>query len=385
MIKLRWKDNWIEYTSVEWSGTENQASRKIVAKVPWNPYDSKFNNPKIRLGDLMYLYNGTTMLFVGIVISRDTSAEIGEAEYIAMDFMHYLLRSKATYVFRNTTAEKITQKICTEFNIKTKNLSKTKVNIKKIIMEDMTLYDCILKAYRKAKAKTKKKYMPVMNGQYVTVIEKGQSCNLVLEQGKNITEASYTDDLNSMINQVAIYNDNRKRLGQVQNKKNVSKYGVYQATYKKEEGADAKKEASALLTGISRTAEVECIGDLAAKAGMSIKIKDKATGLTGTFYITEDTHIFENGNHMMTLGLSWDNTMEGEEKKEEEAKPDVRNSTKCYYLENATVYHSKKNCTACKGKKTKTSTVAKMKKILITKGKNKGKRKYKPCAKCWET
>ena len=86
----------------------------------------------------------------------------------------------------------------------------------------------------------------------------------------------------------------------------------------------------------------------------------------------------------MQLGLSWNNESEGGADSEQDSgKKELTNGAKCYYLEGSSVYHSAKNCSACKGKKTKTSTVKKMKKIKITSGKNKGKQKYKPCSKCW--
>ena len=44
MIKLRWKDKWIDFESVEWSGTENQCSRQVTFSIPSNPYDKSFEN-----------------------------------------------------------------------------------------------------------------------------------------------------------------------------------------------------------------------------------------------------------------------------------------------------------------------------------------------------
>jgi hypothetical protein len=143
-----------------------------------------------------------------------------------------------------------------------------------------------------------------------------------------------------------------------------------------------------MLVGITKEASVSAIGNVKAISGYSIEINDTATGLKGKFYITDDSHTFENGTHTMSLGLAWKNEMdegaEVSEQTKENDKKKLTNSSKCYYLENATTYHSSKDCSACKGKNTKKSTVAKMKKIKIAKGKNKGKRKYKACSKCWD-
>ncbi len=394
MIKLRWKDKWIDFESIEWTGTDNQCSRQISFTLPSNPYDKDFKQLNIKLGDLVYLYDDSTQLFVGTITTREKSAAVGTASYVAMDFMHHLLRSNGTYKFKKTTPEKIAKKVCSDLKIQTTDLAKTKCNIAKIFFQDQCIYDMIIRAYRKAKAHTGKRYMPVMCGKKVSVIEKGKKSGVKLTQGVDITGATYSDTTDNMVNLVKIYNDSMKKLGQVQNKDHVSSYGVYQQTYTKESGVNAKKQAKAMMVGVTKEASVEAIGNVKAISGYSIEINDKATGLTGTFYITGDTHTFVDGTHTMSLELSWKNTMEEgadeakEEKKKTKAsgvsKKALANTAKCFYLESGTVYHSSTSCSSCKGKKAMTSTVAEMKKIKITRGENKGKRKYKPCAKCWE-
>lgn len=385
MIKLRWKDKWIDFESVEWSGTDNQCSRQLSFTIPCNPYDKSFEKLDIKLGDLIYLYDGSTQLFIGTVTTREKSAEIGTASYTAMDFMHHLLRSTGTYKFTKTTPEKITKKVCSDLKIQTVKLASTKCNIKKLIFEGDCIYDIIITAYRKAKATTGKNYLPVMVGNKVSVIQKGTSSGVKLAQGVTITGATYTDTTDNMVDRVNIYSDKRKKLGQVEAKKNIETYGVYQQTYTKESGVNAKKEAKAMLVGVTKQASIESIGDVKAISGYSIEIDDKATGLSGTFFITSDSHTFADGVHTMSLELSWGNEMEVGKDDSDSKKKELTNSAKCYYLDGSSVFHSMTSCPACKGKKTKKSTVAKMKKIKITKGKNKGKRKYKACSKCWET
>ena len=228
MIRLRWKDKWIVFESLEWSGTDTQCSRQLTFTLPHNPYDKHFENPSIALGDLVYLYDGKTQLFLGSVTTREKTAEVGTASYTAMDFMHHLLRSNGTYKFTNTTPEKITKKICSDLGIHTAKLATTKCNIKKLLFEDTCVYDIIITAYRKAKARTKKKYMPVMVGNKVSVVEKGQPSGVKLVQGATITGATYNDTTDNMVNRVKIYDDKHKSLGKMEVRRNISRYGVYQ-------------------------------------------------------------------------------------------------------------------------------------------------------------
>lgn len=307
---LKWKKQILYFESLTWSGTDTQCSRQITFTLPANAYRSDIGKPKVALGDAVTLYHDGRQIFVGIVTTREKPAEVGAYSYTADDFMSYLLRSSATYKFRKHTAEYIVRKVCGDLKIQTVNLAKTGYSIPKLFCEDMAVYDIMVRAYRKAKAHTGKKYMPAMQGRKVTVITKGTSSGVTLSQDSNISDASYSDTLDSMIDWVRIYSEKGKKLGMVQNKKQVQKYGIYQAAYTKEEKVNAKKAAKAMLEGVAKEAGVSAIGDVRAKAGYSIKIQDKATGLSGKFYITSDSHTFEGRTHTMTLGLAWKNEME---------------------------------------------------------------------------
>lgn len=309
-MTLLWNKKYLAFERVEWSGTDTQASRGVTFTLPSNPYRSDFEKNNIKLGDIVQLYDGKKRIFVGVVTSREKAAEVGTATYVARDFMHYLLRSNATHKFKGMTAEAITRKVCREVGISTTSLPKTKYKIKKLYFQDQPIYDIIIKAFRKARIKTGRKYMPVMVGKFLSVIVKGKSCGVCLEQSEDIISATYSDTTDNMVNLVKIYNDKMKMLGKVQHKSNVKKYGIYQANYTKEKDIKAKDAARSMLVGITKEASVEAIGNIKCVSGKSIQIHDKATGLSGWFYITSDTHIFENGVHTMQLELSWKNTME---------------------------------------------------------------------------
>ena len=421
---LKWKKKIVPFSSLTWSGTDTQASRIIEFDLPWNPFDKDFPKWKIAKGDVVELWfeGSDHAWFVGVITAREKTDAIGTAHYVARDYMHYLLRSTGTYIFKKTTPEAITKKVCGDVGIKTQNLFKTGINIKKMIFEGATLYDIIVKAYRKVKAETKKNYLPVMLGNKVTVLEKGNASGVELTQGVNITSATYSDNTDNMVDLVKIYNSKHKKTGEVKNDKNISSYGVYMQAYQKEDGVNAKKAAKAMLQGTTREATVEALGDIRAMSGFSLQIKDPATGLTGKFFITSDTHTFENNTHMMSLDLAWKDTMEeGAETWKKETttttssgstgsyggyggtvvtpatktpKKPQTNKTYGYYVDglrtgpqtcNATTYHSHTGCVLLKNEKKKNSqsTVHKMLVLNLRKKKDIQGRNIKPCAACW--
>lgn len=294
-------------TSITWSGSAEQVSRTLSYNVAHNPTDSKFKSPTAVLGDIITFY-ANKRLYVGIVTGREKKSEIGEIAIDSKDFLHYLIRDKITATFKNTTAETITKRACNKVGIKTKNLAKTKIHIKKMLAEGENVYNVIVKAYNKASKKNKKYYMPVMSGTSLSVNEKWKSSGVNLYL--NIEEASYSENSDSMVNQVAIYSEKGKRLGVVKDTSSINRYGKYTEVYTKEKGVNSRTAAKKLFEGITKEASVKAIGDVRAIAGKSIKITDKSTGLTGTYYITSDSHTWENGIHTMELNIEFKKTRE---------------------------------------------------------------------------
>jgi cell wall-associated NlpC family hydrolase len=279
-------------------------------EVASSPYDKDFKSPSIKTGDTIKMYDDKGKLrFVGDVKERARQGEAGTLSYQAQDYMIHLLRSKATYKFKKKTAEAVAKKIGLDVKVKPGKLTKTKIKIKKMFCEGMGLYDIILAAYRKAAKKTGKKYIVQMNGAKLDVVVKGGViANYELNPNENITASHYGESTADVVNKVAIYKKN-KRVGTVQSKTSVKKYGIFQEALSVEKGK-GKTEAKKLLQGISKDADVEALGDIRAVSGKGIKIKDPGSGLTGTFWIENDSHRFENGTHMMSLTLAFKNVMD---------------------------------------------------------------------------
>lgn len=295
-------------TSVTWSGSSEQVSRTLSYSVANNPYDSELKSPSAALGDIIKFYENGKRIYIGIVTSKEKKTELGDVTVDSKDFLHYLIRDKFSGTFKNSNAEKITQAVCKSVGVGTKDLAKTKIHIKKILSESDSVYNIIVKAYNKASIKNNKYYMPYMKGTKLSVKEKWKSSGVELYL--NIENAEYSENSDSMVNQVIIYNEKGKKIGVVKDQQSINQYGRYQETYTKEKGINSKTGAMKLLHGKTKEASVSAIGDVRAIAGTSIKIKDKATGLSGTYYITSDSHTWQNGVHMMSLTIRFSKNRE---------------------------------------------------------------------------
>lgn len=311
-------------TSVTWGGSVQEAARTAEISVASAPEDKNIKSLKLNIGagDTIKLYEDGELLFLGEVQASRKTGETGTVSYSCYDLLNHLLRSTGVYNFKNTTAERITEKVCADLGIKTGSITATKVLLKKMIFDGDTFYDIIMKAYTKAAKQTGKKYICRMDGTKLSVQIKGEKVKgFVLQEGYNITNASYEETIENMVNIVKIYNDKNKQAGVVKNEKHIEKYGIYQETYKKEDGVNAATAAKSLLNGIEKKINVEGInGDLDCIAGNGVKIRDKTTGLNGLFWIENDTHTWENGIHTMSLELSFKNIMDSKEYEEEKTK-----------------------------------------------------------------
>lgn len=312
-MKVTWnKTDIMHYIQkVTWQGSARQACRYVTLDLISSPADKQFSELGIKDGDVIRLYNDSSeLIFLGKVTDREKKSEAGTKQVVAKDYMENLLRSKGSYKFKKKTPEQITRAICKDLGISVGSLAKTKMQIPKLFMKERDYYSIILAAYTKAYRKNGKKYMAQMNGAKLDVIEKGGVFkHFHLVQGERITESTYTTSTSGMVNQVAIYNSNNKKIGTVSKKDWIQKYGTYQEALTVESG-NGKTQAKNLLAGIQKTYNLSAIGAYGCTAGKGVKIEDPATGLTGTFWIEADVHTFENGVHKMDLEMTFQNVME---------------------------------------------------------------------------
>ena len=293
----------------EWSGSYQQACRKLSFSVLASPYDSSIPKIDIKCGNMVRLLEDNKELFRGYVQSRDINYNSNSINYMALDGGTYVLRNELVYNFKNKNAEDIARQVCNDLNIPIGNLAVTNQNMSKKFF-GKGAYDIIMTAYTYASSKTDKKYMCLMNEGKLNIIEKG---NIVLglsfEEGINITDSNFSEDISNMINKVKIYSSEESFIKNISNDEDVKMYGTFSKVLKQEEGKNIDVEAKNTLQGIERKASIEGFGDSSCITGYGVKVVDTYTGLTGLFYIDEDIHTFEDGTHKIKLTLAFENMM----------------------------------------------------------------------------
>ena len=157
-------------------------------------------------------------------------------------------------------------------------------------------YDIIMTAYTYASTKTNKKYMCTMDKGQLNVIEKGEiTLELNFENGSNILDSNFSEDISNMVNKVKVYNGDEQEVKVISNSNDMKSYGTFTKILKLEDGKDADAEAKKELKSIERKASITGFGDSSCKSGYGVKVKDAYTNLVGLFYIDEDVHTWEDG------------------------------------------------------------------------------------------
>lgn len=300
--------------TVTWSGSTTQAARTASITVLNAPNDPNIKKLKLNLavGDIISLYEDSVNIFYGEIQTSEKKGEIGTVTYNATDLMGHLLRINHKGSFKKKTPEKIAGELCKKYGIGKTTIVKTKKSINKLIIDGSSIYDIIMIAYTKAAKSTGKKYMCYMQGNKFGVKVRGTVVSgFTLSDESNITETTYEETIENMVDQVKIYNDKGKQVGVVKNANNVKRYGLYQEIYTKEKGVNAKTAAKNLLNGIEKKVNATVINaNIKCVSGAGVKVHDAATGLDATFWIDSDTHTWEGGRHTMSLELNFKNVMD---------------------------------------------------------------------------
>lgn len=354
---LKWNDKDITsyVESITWSGSAYQAARSLDFSILYSPLDSNIKDLNISLGDRIKLYDDKKRLLINaMVYTREKISNNGSITYSCMDDMNRLIKSNGTYNFKNTTPERIAQKVCNDLNIQIGTIAKTNVTVKSLLIDSDSFYTIVLKAYTQAHKANSKKYIPIMVNQKFSIVEKGEIVdNFTLNDKVNITNSTYSETIDNMVNKVKIYDDNGRQVGEVDNKDWIAMFGIFQDTYTKEDGVNSTTAAKAMLSGIEKSASIEALGNVECIAGYGVKIKDSITKLTGVFWIDSDTHTWKDGTHTMSLELMFKNIMELAEDDTERKSPQWDGKT-VYLGANSTKFHSKQTCSNIKNIKTLT-------------------------------
>ena len=248
-------------------------------------------------------------LFRGYVFKRSYN-EKGEVSVTAYDQLRYL-KNKETYVFQGQRADQITTQIAADFGITCGALENTGYVIPKLIADNQTLFDTILKALDLTLINSKQMFYLWDDFGKLRISNVAKSAiGLVIGDGSLATGYTYTSDIDSdTANKIKLFKDNKTSKKRdvyiVQDSGTMQTWGILQHTEKVAEELNAAQiEAMAdslleLKNRPKKTFSISALSDLAVRAGRSVKIQISDIGINGWYIVDECTQ--DLVNETMTL------------------------------------------------------------------------------------
>lgn len=318
-------------TRIIWKGSASEASRSVDFDYINAPYDSTVNLPSIATGDYISLEDRKEgEIFFGQIFGVEKSSQTGTITFTAYDMMKHLLESTGQYNFKNLTAEAIASQVCADIQVPIRHLHPTGVNIASMICDKMKMYDIVMAAYTKAHKITGDKYFAMIYKRGLGVYKTEWAVKgFTLSENSNIYASSISERMDDIKNKVLIFDDKGKQIGEVKDDGSVKKFGIFQEIYTQEEGIDPTTGAKNLLKiKPTQAIKISAIGDINCLSCYFVEVKDTATGLSGKYWISSDSHIFENGTHKMELELKFDSIMDTKDIKEDTEKKEEKKEAK---------------------------------------------------------
>jgi len=291
----------------------------------------------------IFSYNGTE-LFRGIIMTQKQSHK-KRMIITAYDNGIYLANNKDTFAYENKTASDIFKDCCTRFGLPMGEVANCTYKIPELTKSSTTAFDAICDALSLDFDNTGiRHYVLSEKGKIKLLTRRENILQWVIEIGQNLINYSYTKSIEDIKTRIKLLSRENTVLAEKKNTALEKKIGVFQDINKPDEGltsAQLTQLADTLLEAEStpeRSLEIEAVGIPAVTSGIGVFIIIKALGLSKTFYVDEDTHIFSDRSHTMSLKLNYANdlgkTTPAETKAEEQksyAVGDVVNFTGAYH------------------------------------------------------
>lgn len=291
---------------LSWSSDVDTLGQSLSFELPFDKDGELLPMPFVNVGDKISLrYNGEDVFF-GIAVDEERNGR-SPIKYNCFDLAFYLNENVVTIQFNDIPAKQAIEDLCEKIGIKC-TVANLAVKIKKIY-KAQAVSEILKDILAICNEQTGIKYRFEMRGDTLVVFHwKDIKVDINAEW---ISSPNRKTSLSGMKNRIEIVSADEKTtkvLGQAEDAANIAKYGLLtqSQTIDEKEISKAKAVANNLLKELNRLKEeggVSLVGDYRARAGRLIALEEPITGLTGEFLIKSAQHTYNNGIHLMTLGL----------------------------------------------------------------------------------
>lgn len=321
--------------SADWVGDYRQAARSMSVTLATN---ARVVTPRgvldgIENGEMLRMMDGQSELFRGYFFSVDRDVRGDVRTYTAYDGIMHLNRSSLSQNFVGLTARRVTQQICGMFGIPLGDMPPDGgINVSFACIQK-TAYAGIMGAWTKVAKTSGAKYLLRIDDGKLRVVQMGAQTSVhVLSPDVNLVDGDVKVSIENAVTRAMIVSDKGEVLDAAEDKEAIKKYGLLQAVEQSAGKNKARKSARSMLKKEETEIKLQRVlggqDAFSLIAGNAAVVEDPGTGLYGKYYILEDAHHFEAGQHDVSLTLSLEAVMSEEELTEvKEAKKSGKPTT----------------------------------------------------------
>lgn len=296
---------------VKWSGSSGKFNRQLDVSFMMSNNLRKVDLRIVEGRSITFKY-GKKTLFHGIVFSVDTDSD-GSMSITCYDPNIYLTKSNDIRKFENMKASDIVRRLARDSGISVESIDDTGYVIPLLILRNKSLYEMILTALTLTRKQTGKRFFVMNEGGKLTLrATENNPDRYVIKAGTNLMSASYSRTIEETKTQVKVTGGDKKKpfTHVVKNDGLRKKYGVMQHVEEMDEKATSsqvKQQATTLLKELSVVddqANIEALGVAEVVTGTPVYVVEPMTGLSGGYYVTDDSHTFKDGLHTMSLEIT---------------------------------------------------------------------------------
>ncbi len=294
---------------IQWKGRKGSAARSLQANIL---EEENYQHIGINIEEghqCLFYYNGSE-LFRGIIM-KTTQSDKKTMTFLAYDNGIYLANNKDTFVYTNKTASDVFRDICIRFGLPMGEVTKCTYKIPELTKPKTTPFDAITDALSlDFKATGIRHYLSSSKGTLSLLTRRENLLQWVIETGQNIISYNYLKSIENIKTRIKMLSDEETVLAESINSKLERKIGIFQEIEKSKETL-SKPQIKALCdrilaekSTIERALTIEAIGIPEVISGIGVFIIIKPLGISRTFYVDEDSHIFKDHRHTMNLKLN---------------------------------------------------------------------------------
>jgi len=296
---------------IKWKGRKGSAARSVAAKLI-DDDGAKHYRSGITVEDghqVVFLVDGDEV-FRGIVMSTGQTGK-KLMTVTAYDNGIYLANNKDTFCYENKTADEVFRDVMSRFGLPVGTVASCSYVIPELTKSKTSAFDAIADAlnldYKNAQVRH---YIASSKGKISLLTRRENILQWVIEPTSNLIDYSLSKSIEKTRTRIKLVSNEGTVLAEASDTALEEKIGMFQDIEQPDETL-TQAQLTALAKSIcaekavvENTLTLDALGIKEVISGVGVFVNIPHLGLSRTFYVDEDTHVFEGNKHTMNLKLN---------------------------------------------------------------------------------